>query len=76
MEILFVLWVKLCPDHLFKAVGLGVDEFGVLRDRQVGVTNRKQRKKKQNNPRDNKNFKYFRPRFLIDLPLEHTLNLK
>lgn len=43
MEILFVLWVKLSPDHLFEAVGLGVNELGVLRDRQVGITDGEQR---------------------------------
>lgn len=37
MEILLVLRVELGPDYFFKAVGLCVNEFGVLRDWQVGV---------------------------------------
>lgn len=37
MEVLLVLGVELGPDDLFKAVGLGVNELGVLRDWQVGV---------------------------------------
>lgn len=37
VEILLVFRVELGPDHFLKAVGLGVDELGVLRNRQVGI---------------------------------------
>lgn len=37
VEILLVFRVELGPDHFFKAVGFGVDELGVLRNRQVGI---------------------------------------
>ncbi len=37
MEILLVFGIKLGPDHFLKAVGLGVYELSVLRNRQVGV---------------------------------------
>lgn len=37
VEILLVFRIELGPDHFLKAVGLGVDELGVLRNRQVGV---------------------------------------
>lgn len=43
MEVLLVLRVELGPDDLFKAVGLGVNEFGVLRDRKVWVPSGGQR---------------------------------
>lgn len=38
VEILLVLGIELGPDDFFKAVGFGVNELGVLRNRQVGVT--------------------------------------
>ena len=37
VQVLLVLGVELGPDHLLEAVGLGVDELGVLGDGQVGV---------------------------------------
>ena len=37
-QILLFLAVELAPHYLFKAVGLGVDELGVLWHRLVGVT--------------------------------------
>lgn len=43
MEILLVLWVELCPDDLFKAVGFGVNELSVLRDGEVGVADGKRK---------------------------------
>lgn len=43
MEVLLVLRVELGPDDLFKAVGLGVDEFCVLRDWKVWVPGESQR---------------------------------
>ena len=38
VQILLFLAVELAPHYLFKAVGLGVDELGVLWHRLVGVT--------------------------------------
>lgn len=37
MKVLLVLPVELGPDDLLEAVGLGMNELGVLRDGQVGV---------------------------------------
>lgn len=39
MKVLLVLRVKLSPDDLFKAIGLCVNEFGVLRNWKVWVPN-------------------------------------
>ena len=41
VEVQLVLLVVACPCHLFKAVGLGVDELGVLGDRLVWIPDRK-----------------------------------
>lgn len=37
MKVLLVLRVELGPDDFFKAIGLCVNEFGVLRNRKVWV---------------------------------------
>lgn len=37
VQVLLLFAVELAPYHLLKAVGLGVDELGVLRHRLVGV---------------------------------------
>lgn len=43
MQVQLVLGVVLGPGYLFKAIGFGVDELGVLRDRFVWVaTDREQ----------------------------------
>lgn len=45
VEVQLVFLVVACPCHFFKAIGLGVDELGVLGDRLVGVPdNNNQRK--------------------------------
>lgn len=38
MQVQLVLGVVLGPGYLFKAVGLGMDEFSVLGNRFVGIT--------------------------------------
>lgn len=43
MQVLLVLGVELGPDDFFKAVGFGVNEFGVLRDWQIGVPGGRER---------------------------------
>lgn len=40
VKVKLVLGVVLCPGDLLKAVGLGVDELGVLRNRLVGIPER------------------------------------
>lgn len=46
VEVQLVFLVVACPRHFFKAIGLCVDELGVLRDRLVGVPVNNNRRKK------------------------------
>lgn len=41
VQVELVFLVVACPCHLFKAIGLGVDELGVLGNRLVWVPDKK-----------------------------------
>lgn len=45
MQVELILLVVACPCHFFKAIGLGVDELGVLGDGLVWVPDKKKRVK-------------------------------
>lgn len=47
VQVQLILLVVACPCHFFKAIGLGVDELGVLGDRLVWIPDKKKRVKEE-----------------------------
>lgn len=47
MQVELILLVVACPCHFFKAIGLGVDELGVLGHRLVRVPDKKRVKEER-----------------------------
>lgn len=45
VEVKLIFLVVACPCYFFKAIGLGVDKLGVLRDRLVWVTEKSKGRK-------------------------------